>query len=715
MQTSSTTRTSVRNDSITLTSTTSTIGTLSMTHEVSVGNSENSRTNEVHEAGISLSAPISDRFVSKKDQKLTEKIGQVELTSADLVDPNKEKLRHAQQNNCKIKIKIGTYNIQSFINGISDPDNESFFKHLEVIISGSIDNNNVGEIQELLNLIASKAKLLLMDFSFENLHEDVRTLDKLQLSPALEELLSEKCNDNGHDTRIAKFLNKIGVFCKDLKGEENLHKSLIYLKESLRMYQNLLSSNNPQIMWLLNDIAIIYETLGGEENIRMGLKYLKKSIGSQEYSREKVKKLNALGLSYAKLGGEENLKKGLKFHEKCLEMLFQELSSLDRDNPMFDYIVALLVPDIQEKLKYYKELLRMYQQSHSNNVFYITDLLYKIGVYYLRLGNEECNQIGLSCFEEALEICRREQSTDNQAILASTLINMAGHYEVHHEITGERENLRKKLMCLEQALKIHLQLYSDNHLEIALSLNKVGFMYYRLGDLYKAQEYFKQSCSIFLKVNDTHELIARIKSNIEVLHADFFQSLGQRQSLPQNSFGGNVVGFECRWIILSRGETNDDLVLLKQKIQQSILPKIVEVVNTTGWSYVNFLSIDWGVKGYIEKNYLARQLEELGSSNENVELVQMLCFESMNLSIMKSEKKQYELVESFTREYPELIKKIAKEHPEFFVDGSIVEACIRAMPDQESKEYILDHVKYMGMEKREEKIQHFENSEWTLL
>lgn len=96
------------------------------------------------------------------------------------------------------------------------------------------------------------------------------------------------------------------------------------------------------------------------------------------------------------------------------------------------------------------------------------------------------------------------------------------------------------------------------------------------------------------------------------------------------------------------------------------------------------------------------RLKKLGlnNKNENIEVVQMLCFESMNLGIMKLEKKPYEVAENFTKEYPDLVKKIAKEHPEFFVDGSIVEVCIGAMPDQKSKEHIFSHVKYMAMDER---------------
>lgn len=60
----------------------------------------------------------------------------------------------------------------------------------------------------------------------------------------------------------------------------------------------------------------------------------------------------------------------------------------------------------------------------------------------------------------------------------------------------------------------------------------------------------------------------------------------------------------------------------------------------------------------------------------------MLCFESLCLGVIGStdKKRTYELIQRFTQEYPELIKQIAVQHPEYFADGSIVETCIRALP-----------------------------------
>lgn len=203
----------------------------------------------------------------------------------------------------------------------------------------------------------------------------------------------------------------------------------------------------------------------------------------------------------------------------------------------------------------------------------------------------------------------------------------------------------------------------------------------------------------------------KLKSRIESLRPNFFKEKGSRRALNQDDYlGSNKVGFECRLIITSRGETTDDLIKIKQKIQKNILNKIVEAVNKYGWSYIDTFGYDWGVKGYLEKDYLKKELGEL-HTNKNMEIALMLCFESMNLGIMKSEKKPYDLVHIFVLEHffvrghPPLVEKIAVEHPEFFVDGTIIEATLRALCYwEESMKHIFKHVEYMGRNERMERL-----------
>ncbi len=263
----------------------------------------------------------------------------------------------------------------------------------------------------------------------------------------------------------------------------------------------------------------------------------------------------------------------------------------------------------------------------------------------------------------------------------------------------EKKDIIKGIQYDELSLKIRQELFPEDHLAIASALMHTALSYYKLGDSNKTLEYIKQAYSIYTTLNE--EKIQYIKSYIESVQKNFFTDQENAQKLQEEDcLGGNKIGSECRWIISSRGEMNDNLIMIKQKIQKPVLDKIVKAVDTYGWSYYVKMWGEYGVKGYIDSASIKKELG-LGYRNIDIEAAQMLCFESMNLGIMKSIKKPYTVVEEFTRAYPELVKKIAKVHPEFFVDGSIVEACIRAMSGNKSFEkYILKHVKYMGMAER---------------
>jgi tetratricopeptide (TPR) repeat protein len=269
---------------------------------------------------------------------------------------------------------------------------------------------------------------------------------------------------------------------------------------------------------------------------------------------------------------------------------------------------------------------------------------------------------------------------------------------------GGEENILKGLKYKEEALKMYQVLFSGNHPDVATSLNNIGVAYQKLGDSYKALEYYKQAYGILFVTQD-YQLIQEVKSRIQSLEPNFFDEQDLGKQLEQIDCGdGNKVEWECRWMISSRGKVDDDLLILKKKIQERVLNNVVESVDHYGWSRVGLFRYEWGVKRYIEKSYLRSELEGTENKENNIELVQMLCFEAINLGIMKSAKKPYKVIENFTRANAELVKKIAQEHPEFFVDGSIVEVCVKAMnEDSAFAEHIFKHVKYMGMEAREEK------------
>ncbi len=254
------------------------------------------------------------------------------------------------------------------------------------------------------------------------------------------------------------------------------------------------------------------------------------------------------------------------------------------------------------------------------------------------------------------------------------LFSLGNHYDLADI------NYKEAIYYWEELLNYYGQL--RNHLGIALGLHKLGDDYLKLGDTNKGLECMKQAYSIYLPTFGKEDKSTKeIRLAIEPLQPNFKE-------------------IENRLIIVSRGEASDILLTLKQKIQENVLNSIVRIVDDQTWCYKHgwsslSLGKDWGVKGYLEKDYLKRQLGELGNNDDNVEMAQMLCFEAMNLGVMKSENRSYEVVKDFTKANPELVIKIAKQHPEFFVDGSIVDACSTVL-SYDRVEHILKHITYLG-------------------
>ncbi len=509
---------------------------------------------------------------------------------------------------------------------------------------------------------------------------------------------------------VARSLDHLGIAYRNLGGKENILKCLKYQKEGLKMRQGLYPGNHPDTATSLNNIGYIYGELGGEENLHKGLKYkkdalkMRKALFSGNHP-DTATSLNSIGWTYSELRGEENLRKALKYKECALNMqqaLFlgnHPDTARSLNNVGWTYSELGGEENLRKGLKYKEDALNMQQALFPGNHPDTARSLNNVGWTYTKLEGEENVGKGLKYKEDALNMYQA-LFPGNHPKTAASLNNIGMTYR---KLGGEK-NLRKELNYLENALNMQQALFPGNNSWVASSLYNLGISYQTLGDENKALEYMKQAYSIYLNLFDeNHEKIRNAKTKIELLQPNFFINQYDITLKYQDCLGGNKVGSECRWMITERGDSKEDLIRLKQKIQKNVLSNLVKAVEEIGWSKVNWRWVDEGVKGYLEESYLKKEVGT-GDSNQ-IKMAKMLCFESINLGIMKSEEKPYGVVQEFTKNNLELVKEIAKEHPEFFVDGSIAEACIKAMPSDEAfQKHILKHIRYMGVEARMEMV-----------
>ncbi|HJD65912.1 MAG TPA: hypothetical protein LFV91_02350 [Rickettsia endosymbiont of Bembidion nr. Transversale] len=203
--------------------------------------------------------------------------------------------------------------------------------------------------------------------------------------------------------------------------------------------------------------------------------------------------------------------------------------------------------------------------------------------------------------------------------------------------------------------------HKSSHPKIADSLNNVGIAYEKLSDVNKSTELYKQAYLIFMRsLSLDHPRTKELKSYLEKAAPEFIKNN------------------ETREFILQRGDFEEITLEVKQKIQKKVLNKIYTNAAKGKWStgkfFIRFLG-NWGVKGYLCDKYLAKQLRDL-SSAKNIETAKMLCFKAVCLGAINHPNKDFICAVEFTKAYPELTQKITTEHPEYFIDGSILRACI---------------------------------------
>ena len=331
---------------------------------------------------------------------------------------------------------------------------------------------------------------------------------------------------------------------------------------------------------------------------------------------------------------------------------------------------------------------RLSPVNHSN----IASALNNLGVAYINIGGEASLRIGLTHLTKALEV-RRTLFQGDHLDIANSLNNLGIAYR---DLKGEA-NVLKGLSYLEEAHRMFKTLCPDNRCLIANIFYNVATVYKDLGDQNKALEYYKQAYGLYLaSVGPEHNDTMNLKSHIEKLQPDFFNKNGFVEKLQKQKPTADVqLGTESRNIILSHSRNrNENLMMVKQQIQGSVLNKIVDDCHIYGWHAIGWNN-NHGVRAYLDPVFLREKLGDLGKDTSNVILAQMLCFEAMNLGVMKSDKKPYRVVASFARINCELVQQIALNYPEFFVDGSIVETCIRNLPEHAKQ--LKETVKYMGI------------------
>ena len=172
--------------------------------------------------------------------------------------------------------------------------------------------------------------------------------------------------------------------------------------------------------------------------------------------------------------------------------------------------------DARKAIGYFEQALALLLRLYPDGVHPEIAVNYtNLGVAYAKAGDPSK---AISYFEQSLALLPRLYSGPDavylrvvaDAAIAANLGNLGGEY-------GKLKEPRKAIGYFEQALALHLKLYSGGvHPDIASDYNNLGVQYVRLGDLGKAIDAYDRSLAVLLQLypDGVHPSIAQVYRNL---------------------------------------------------------------------------------------------------------------------------------------------------------------------------------------------------------
>ena len=353
-----------------------------------------------------------------------------------------------------------------------------------------------------------------------------------------------------------------------------------------------------------------------------------------------------------------------------------------------------------DSLPIHEQALDMYMKVYSEKDHAdIARALHNIAWYYREKGykddNKEYLKKSMEIFDKSLSMRRRLYGENsNHPDIASSISGKA----TSHMYLGGKENLEEALKLHKKVLEMREKTF-DNYPSqyLITSYFRLGETYRELKDYGKALEFFEKVRDMsydiqktyihdpivgaFRKTGETHEAAGN-KSEAEECYKKAYSiiKLGNYDKRrPENQILVEHLqrydpGFmddnntESRIFITNHGKFSLEAYNIKSKIKSKILDKVYHLAKAGQWQNSWF---SYGAKSYIEDNYIRKILGN-GTNDKEVEIAKQLCFETINLGIMSLSEKErdFTCLKEFTRQYKEVVEKIIREHPEYFVDGS---------------------------------------------
>lgn len=264
--------------------------------------------------------------------------------------------------------------------------------------------------------------------------------------------------------------------------------------------------------------------------------------------------------------------------------------------------------------------------------------------------------------------------------------DLAYSYNTQGMIYNSLGKQEEALCCYKKELNIQKKYYNKDicHIDIAKTYHNMGRAYNTLNNKVKALEKLFKALYITMTVNNNHPNLVQIYLNISLIYIDL-------DFMLQYIYYTNNAYIVCRmhkhlkeeYAMLkpaSEGIRNCNDSLIKAKYFDKQMIKVELQIYQNVLKSIEKIENEESIDMYVDDQKLKQALEDI-QSPENMERAKMLCFSYFCLLTKYIDEHQqeiaYNMVRRFVQKYPDLVIKIADRYPEYFVNRTIVEVCIK--------------------------------------
>jgi tetratricopeptide (TPR) repeat protein len=285
--------------------------------------------------------------------------------------------------------------------------------------------------------------------------------------------IKQEVLSSNHSGLTASYNNIGGVY----KNMGEYSKALSYYEKALEIWQKTYPPNYSNLASSYNNIGLVYKNMG---EYSKALSYYEKDL---EISQKALPANHpSLATSYNNLGDiYENMgehSKALSYFEKSFEIL-QKILPANHPYLAFSYhnigSVYSKTREYTKAVSYYEKALDIGQKTLPMNHSDLATFYNNIGLLYNNMGE---HSKALSFNEKALEI-RQKTLPENHPHLATSYNNIGGVYDGMGEYS-------KALPYFEKALEIRQKTLPENHPDFTQSYNNIGGVYNDMGEYSKA-------------------------------------------------------------------------------------------------------------------------------------------------------------------------------------------------------------------------------------